>query len=110
MAPYPRTPHASCHVLPQCGNQIRRRRGVVSLGCRILTSSWDDTVEVWDAATGARLVTLSLPYVIADAAWSPSGEQIATGSSNPTVTVWDATTGDQLFNMGSHTESFQDVS
>src|SRR5712692_9307414 len=60
----------------------------------IASGSWDGTVQVWDARSGA-LHTLYLGHsdVVSALAWSPDGQYIASGSWDHTVQVWYARTG-----------------
>ena len=46
-------------------------------GHYILTSSWDRTVKLWDAATGHTLASIPSENIILDAAFDPNGKQIA---------------------------------
>jgi WD40 repeat protein len=58
-------------------------------GLRFVTTSNDGRVELWDAATGAKLITL--PGVSATASrpvFSPDGRRLAVSFSHDTVKVW----------------------
>jgi WD40 repeat protein/class 3 adenylate cyclase len=76
-------------------------------GTRVATSSTDNSVQVWDAATGEELLTIDLPegitgniydYALA-VRWSPHGEHLLTvsgdrfllGSQDYDLLLWDAT-------------------
>jgi len=74
-------------------------------GRRIITSSYDKTARVWDAATGLELQTLSghTDWLQA-AAFSPDGQRIVTASRDKTARVWDATSGQQLRVLSGHTD------
>jgi WD40 repeat protein/tRNA A-37 threonylcarbamoyl transferase component Bud32 len=62
-------------------------------GLRLLT--WGGAVRIWDAATGAELLTLGgVSAWGGGAAWSPDGRRIAVGS-----TVFDADSGRELFSL-----------
>jgi eukaryotic-like serine/threonine-protein kinase len=60
-------------------------------GKRIASGSVDQTVQVWDAATGRNVLTYgghsSPVYALV---WSPDGRYIASGSYDKTVQVWGA--------------------
>jgi eukaryotic-like serine/threonine-protein kinase len=65
-------------------------------GQRIASSSLDETVHIWDAATGEKVLTYQSQSLQALAiAWSPNGECIASsgGLSSEKVQIWDAATG-----------------
>jgi WD40 repeat protein len=59
-----------------------------------VSGSGDQTVWLWDVATGALCQTLE-----GHAAWgwsvafSPDSKQVVSGSNNRTVRLWDAATG-----------------
>jgi WD40 repeat protein/serine/threonine protein kinase len=74
-------------------------------GTRLVTTSWDKTAKVWDAASGAELLTLGgHTHVIQFAAFSPDGNCLATASWDHTAKVWDAATGQELFTLRGHKE------
>jgi len=64
-------------------------------GKRLASASYDDTAQVWNAATGgAPLVTYrGHSGLVGTVAWSPDGNLIASGGFDKTVQVWDASTG-----------------
>jgi WD40 repeat protein len=73
-------------------------------GTRIVSGSFDTTVKVWDAASGAELATLrghGFWWVWA-VAFSPDGTRIVSGSK--TVKVWDAASGAELATLSGHTD------
>jgi WD40 repeat protein len=63
-------------------------------GKQVVSRSWDMTVRLWDATTGAVLQTLE-GYLsgVNLVAFSPDGKQVVSGSWDKTVRVWDAITG-----------------
>ncbi|XRA97499.1 EF-hand domain-containing protein [Pycnococcus provasolii] len=61
---------------------------------RIVSASWDKTVRVWDATTGACISVLEGHSArVTSASYSADGTRIVSASDDKTVRVWDATTG-----------------
>lgn len=67
-------------------------------GTRIASGSWDNTVQLWNAADG-RFVYVHSDHCswINAVAWSPNSTRIASASNDGTVHVWDANTGREIF-------------
>jgi WD40 repeat protein len=58
-------------------------------GKHLASSSWDWTVQVWDASTGAlRFLYQGHTASVNDVAWSPDGKYLASGGDDGTVQVW----------------------
>src|SRR2546425_555088 len=79
-------------------------------GKRIASGSDDNTVQVWDATTGGKMLIYrghSSPVWVV--AWSPDGRRIASGSDDRTVQVWDAFTGAKLFTYRGHADDVHAV-
>jgi WD40 repeat protein len=74
-------------------------------GRLIASASYDNTVQVWDIATGGQASTLIYrghsDHVRA-VAWSPDGKLIASASADRTVQVWNASTGNTLYTYTGH--------
>jgi WD40 repeat protein len=63
-------------------------------GARVLTGASDGLARVWDARTGAELLTLKgHTGAVQCAAWSRDGGCVATAGSDGTVRLWDSATG-----------------
>jgi len=63
------------------------------------------TPQVWDAGTGARLLTLTGhegPVYSVD--WSPDGATILTGGEDGSARIWDADTGVERLALSGHTD------
>jgi WD40 repeat protein len=61
---------------------------------RIVTESWDNTAQAWDAATGKALgEPMRHEGPVISAQFSPDGSRIVTASAANTAQVWDAATG-----------------
>jgi WD40 repeat protein/predicted Ser/Thr protein kinase len=85
------------------GHQLRHERRVFALayspdGRRILTGSWDNTAQLWDAATGATIgEPLRHEKAIFAVAFAPGdGRRVLTGSEDGTARIWDTQTGRQV--------------
>jgi hypothetical protein len=64
-------------------------------GSWLATASFDDTVRIWDAASGQERAALTgHKYGVWAVAIAPDGTWLATGSDQ-TVRIWDAVTGQQ---------------
>ncbi|MBV7337785.1 WD40 repeat domain-containing protein [Chloroflexi bacterium TSY] len=72
---------------------------------KILTSSWDDTARIWDAASGQQLLILQgHTSWVNQAMWSQDESKILTSSDDDTARIWDAKSGEELVVL-SHTSS-----
>ncbi len=75
-----------------------------------MSRSYDRTVRLWDAATGAALQTLEgHTDWVTSVAFSPDGKQVVSGSGDGTVRLWDAATGALLQALEGHTSSVTSV-
>ena len=72
-------------------------------GSRIVTGSDDTTAKVWDAKTGAEVLTLKgHTRDVLSASFSGDGSRIVTGSEDKTARVWDAKTGAEVLTLKGH--------
>jgi WD40 repeat protein len=72
-------------------------------GTRLLTTSGDGLVRVWDVATGAGLHDLAgHGSRVHCAVYSPDGKRIASGGSDYNVRLWDAQTFEPVANLSGH--------
>ncbi len=70
---------------------------------RLLTTSDDGIVRVWDAATGTRLHDLvGHASRVLCAVYSPDGKRIASGGNDNNVRIWDAETFEPVARLGAH--------
>jgi len=72
-------------------------------GLRLASGSDDQTVRVWDSATGKELFAIkghSGP--VSSVAFSPDGRRLASASHDQTIKVWDSATGNVLFSIKAH--------
>lgn len=67
-------------------------------GTRIVSASWDFTLQLWDAETGtpigAPLSGHEKPVM--SVTYSPDGTRIVSGSADGTLRLWDAQTGSEV--------------
>jgi WD40 repeat protein len=60
-------------------------------GKRLASASNDQTVKVWDTATGQETLALKgHSGFVTSVMFSPDGQQLASASEDQTVRVWDA--------------------
>jgi len=72
-------------------------------GRYIASSSLDNTIQVWDASTGAHITTYRGHKLPAQTlSWSPDSRSIVSGSLDHTVQVWEATTGKPILTYRGH--------
>lgn len=82
------------------------RQDVLSLamsrdGRRLVSGAMDETVRVWDADAGRKVVVLRSQLVLS-VAISPDGRRVFIGSKAGTIRVRDAETGERLATMRGH--------
>ena len=69
----------------------------------VASGSYDKTVRLWDAVTGAPLQTLEgHSSHVSSVAFSPDGKVVASGSDDKTVRLWDAVMGAPLQTLEGH--------
>ncbi|KAJ7314193.1 quinon protein alcohol dehydrogenase-like superfamily, partial [Mycena albidolilacea] len=79
-------------------------------GTRIVSGSSDNTVRIWDAATGTEEQKLEgHGNSVWSVAFSPDGTRIVSGSSDNTVRIWDAATGTEEQKLEGHGNSVWSV-
>ncbi|GEM_PF-6201094 len=64
-------------------------------GTRLVTGAGDDTLRIWEVATGTNTLTITLEDWAWRVAFSPDGAKVAVTYNNMT-SVWDAQTGNPL--------------
>jgi WD40 repeat protein len=79
-------------------------------GQLVASASSDETVRVWEAATGScRSVLEGHTDSVNAVAFSPDGQLVASASSDETVRVWEAATGSCRSVLEGHTGSVSAV-
>jgi WD40 repeat protein len=69
-------------------------------GQRLATASRDHVAKVWNAATGAELLSLAgHTAAVEGLAFSPDGAHLATASGDRTTRVWDLATGAERWQL-----------
>ncbi|WP_437282533.1 TIR domain-containing protein [Sorangium sp. So ce375] len=72
-------------------------------GQRIVSASGDETLKVWNLATGQLLSTLEgHSNTVVACAISPDGQRIVSASDDETLKVWDLATGQLLSTLQGH--------
>ena len=76
----------------------------------LASGSEDNTIKIWDVASGRELRTLSgHTGWVQSVAFSPDGRQLVSGSSDTTVKLWDVATGAELRTLRGHTKTVYSV-
>ena len=72
-------------------------------GQHLASASDDNTVKIWDSATGKELFSLQgHAGPVTSVTFSPDGQRLASGSADKTVKIWDSATGKELFSLQGH--------
>jgi WD40 repeat protein len=77
-------------------------------GIRALSGSYDQTLKLWDVATGTPVRTIKASSgAVLSIAFSPDGTQLLSGNSDKTMKLWDVASGHLLrtFEVGSEVKS-----
>ncbi|KAI9856661.1 MAG: hypothetical protein M1813_008808 [Trichoglossum hirsutum] len=79
-------------------------------GKLVASASYDETVRVWNAATGAAVQTLNgHTRGVNTVVFSPDSKLVASASNDKTVRVWDTATGATKQTLNGHTDKVNTV-
>ncbi|KAK3360107.1 HET-R [Lasiosphaeria hispida] len=79
-------------------------------GQRLASGSRDETIKIWDPASGQCLQTLQGHRgSVRSVAFSPDGQRLASGSDDETIKIWDPASGQCLQTLQGHRDSVQSV-
>ena len=74
-------------------------------GRTLASGSWDDTIRLWDAITGAPMRTLfGHTDNVFSVAFSPDGRTLASGSKDKTIRLWDVESGEHKATLKEHND------
>ncbi len=98
-------------VVPQMGHSFPVTSVAFSPDGRFaLSGSWDQTLKLWDVATGRELRRfIGHANWVTSVAFSPDGRFALSGSQNNTMKLWDVATGKELRSFSGHTGNVASV-
>jgi Caspase domain/WD domain, G-beta repeat len=74
-------------------------------GRTIASGGHDNSIKLWDAASGRELRTLQgHENSVMSVAFSPNGQTLASGSMDRTIKLWDAASGQELRTLQGHSD------
>ena len=79
-------------------------------GTRIVAGYWNGFITVWDATTGAELLTFdgtpAMSNGVTTVSFGPDGIHIVSGSTAGTLKLWDASSGREELTIAGHGKEF----
>ena len=77
---------------------------------RLVTSSWDRTIKLWNVADGKEMAALKGHRAgINTVAWHPEGHLLASGSLDGTIGLWDMKSFRLLRTLAGHDDIWNPV-
>src|SRR5262249_30790407 len=77
---------------------------------QVLSGSWDNTLKLWDAASGALLRTFAgHSGWVSSVAFSPDGRLVLSGSWDKTLKLWNVASGAQLRTLKGKSDEVRSV-
>jgi WD40 repeat protein len=71
-------------------------------GTKVVSTSLDDAVRIWDVNSGQTLWVLESPGRLGTVSFSPDGNYVLATSWDGGVRVWDVTSGEELYTLSGH--------
>ena len=79
-------------------------------GQTLASGSGDDTIRLWNVATGETIRTLRGHWEwVRSVAFSPDGQTLASGSGDDTIRLWDVATGETIRTLRGHNDYVHSV-
>jgi TIR domain/WD domain, G-beta repeat len=79
-------------------------------GHTLASGSWDNTIKLWDTASGQLQCTLTgHTGNVSSIAFSPDGRTLASGSEDKTIKLWDMASGQLMHTLTGHTKGVPSV-
>jgi WD40 repeat protein len=79
------------------GSQVVRNVSYSPDSKYVAAAGWDQTVKMWDAATGQEIHTLKgHTHCVSNVAFSPDARRLASASWDGTVKIWNRGTGQEV--------------
>ncbi|ETO27540.1 G-protein beta WD-40 repeats containing protein [Reticulomyxa filosa] len=79
-------------------------------GSRIISSSYDETVRIWNIASGKQIqIFKGHSDLVYAAEFSPDGNIVVSCSKDKTIRLWDVKSGSEIMKLQGHSDQLLDV-